>query len=90
MFLSKVARLGGLKFTISKIQFIIPITYKIMDLNGEEIQGSNYEQELQKATHDMFRIENNILRRRQDKYLVYYIKLYSPHGQHRQKNNNKI
>ena len=27
-------------FTISKIQLIIPVTYKITDCNGEEIQGS--------------------------------------------------
>jgi len=27
-----------------------PITYKLKDLNGEEIKGSFYEQELQKTT----------------------------------------
>ena len=26
-------------FTISKIQLTIPVTYKITDYNGEEIQG---------------------------------------------------
>ena len=35
-------------FKISKIQFTIPVTYKITDYNGEEIQGSFNEQELQK------------------------------------------
>ena len=30
-------------FTISKIQLTIPVTYKITDCNGEEIQGSFYE-----------------------------------------------
>ena len=30
-------------FTISKIQLTIPVTYKITDYNGEEIQGSFYE-----------------------------------------------
>ena len=34
-------------FTISKIQFTIPVTYKITDYNGEEIEGSFCEQELQ-------------------------------------------
>ena len=34
-------------FKISKIQLTIPVTYKITDYNGEEIQGSFYEQELQ-------------------------------------------
>ena len=35
-------------FKTSKIQLTIPMTYKITDYNGEEIQGSFYEQELQK------------------------------------------
>ena len=56
-------------FTISKIQLIIPITYKITDCNGEKIQVSFYEQELQKTSQDVFRIEK-ILRRKGDKSLV--------------------
>ena len=36
-------------FTISKIQLTIPVTYKITDCNGEEIQNSFYERELQKT-----------------------------------------
>jgi len=36
-------------FTISKIQRTNPVTYKITDLNDEEIQGAFYEQELQKT-----------------------------------------
>ena len=56
-------------FTISKIQLKIPVTYKITDYNGEEIQGSFYEQELQKTSQDVFRIEK-ILRRKGDKSLV--------------------
>ena len=44
-------------FTISKIQLTIPVTYKITDYNGEEIQGWFYEQELQKTKQDIFRIE---------------------------------
>ena len=43
-------------FKISKIQVTIPVTYKINDYNGEEIQGSFYEQELQKTKQDIFRI----------------------------------
>ena len=31
-----------------KIKLTIPVTYKIPDYNGEEIQGSFYEQQLQK------------------------------------------
>ena len=49
--------MDGRGFTISKIQLTIPVTYKITDYNGEEIQGSFYEQELQKTKQDIFRIE---------------------------------
>ena len=56
-------------FTISKIQLTIPVTYKITDDNGEEIQGSFYEQELQKTSQDVFRIEK-LLERKGDKSLV--------------------
>ena len=45
-------------FIINKIQPTIPITYKIKDLLGEDIKGSFYEQELQRADQEIFRIEN--------------------------------
>ena len=44
-------------FTISKIQLAIPVTYKITDYNGEKIQGSFYEPELQKTKQYICRIE---------------------------------
>ena len=47
-------------FKISTIQLSIPVTYKITDYNGEEIQCSFYEQELQKTAQDTFRIEKSI------------------------------
>ena len=47
-------------FKISKIQLTIPVTYKITDYNGEDIQVSFYEQELQKSKLDIFRIEKII------------------------------
>ena len=47
----------------------IPVTYKITDCNGEEIQGSFHERELQKTSRDVFRIEK-VLKRRGDKSLV--------------------
>src|SRR6218665_2428349 len=37
-------------FTVTKILYTDPPTYKISDYNGEEIQGAFYEQELQKTT----------------------------------------
>ena len=49
----------------------IPVTYKITDYNGEEIQGSFYEQELQKTSQGTFRIEKVL--KRGDKALVKWI-----------------
>ena len=45
------------------------MTCKITDYNGEEIQGSFYEQELQNTSQSTFRIEK-VLRRQGDKSLV--------------------
>ena len=53
----------------SEVRYTDPITYKLKDLNGEEIKGSFYEQELQKTTQEMFRIEK-VIRRKGDKSLV--------------------
>ena len=47
-------------FQISRIQLTIPVTDKITDYDGEKIQGSFYEQELQKTKQDIFRIEKMI------------------------------
>ena len=49
-------------FTIDKIQYTNPITYKLKDLNNEEIQGSFYEPELLRAKQDVFRIDKVIRR----------------------------
>ena len=48
---------------------IIPVTYKITDYNGEEIQGSFNEQELQKTSQSTFQIEK-VLKRQGVKSLV--------------------
>ena len=47
-------------FIIENIQNTNPVTYKIKDLNDEEIKGSFYEPELQKANQQTYRIEKNI------------------------------
>ena len=39
-----------------------PVTYKLKDLNGENIEGSFYEPELQKSSQQMFRIEKVLKR----------------------------
>ena len=49
-------------FTVDKIQYTYPITYRIKDLRGEDIQGSLYEPELLKAKQDIFRIDKVIRR----------------------------
>ena len=49
-------------FVINKVNVTKPITYNIVDLMGEEIKGSFYEQELQKAKQGTFRIEKIIKR----------------------------
>ena len=59
-------------FTISKIQLIISVTYKITDYNGEEIQGSLYEQELQKTKQDIFKIDK-IIQQQGKKSLVKWL-----------------
>ena len=47
-------------FTIVEVKHSRPPTYKIADLNGEEIKGSFYEPELQKTSQEIFRIEKVI------------------------------
>ena len=47
-------------FLVDKIQSTYPITYRLKDLNNEEIQGSFYEPELLNAKQDVFRIEKVI------------------------------
>ena len=55
---------GGRKMFLKfqKIQLTIPVTYKITDYNGKEIQGSFYEQELYKMSQSTFRIEKVLKR----------------------------
>lgn len=59
-------------FTISKIQYTKPPTYKISDYNGDEVQGTFYEQELQKTNQEIFRIEK-IIKRQGNKSLVKWL-----------------
>ena len=56
-------------FTITKIKRTSPITYKIADLNGEEIDGIFYEPELQKTSQQLFRIEK-VIEKGKNKSLV--------------------
>ena len=49
-----------------------PPTYKITDSSGEEIQGTFYEQELQKTNQEVYRIEK-VVRRKGNKSLVKWV-----------------
>ena len=56
-------------FIINTIILTIPTTYKSTNLNGEEIEGSFYEQKLQMTAQDTFRIEK-VTKRQGDKSQV--------------------
>ena len=56
-------------FTIVEVKHTLPVTYKIADLNEEEIQGTFYEPELQKTSQQLFRIEK-VIKRGKKKSLV--------------------
>ena len=64
-------------FTVDKIQYSNIITYKLEDLNNEEIQGSFYEPELLKAKQEVFRIDKVIRRDYKKKQALVKWKGYS-------------
>ena len=56
-------------FIISKIKNIVPWTYALNGLNGEEIISTFYENELHKTKQNEFRIEK-VLKKKGDKLYV--------------------
>ena len=56
-------------FTIVEVQRASPATYRIADLNGEEITGTFYVPELQKTSQELFRIDK-VIKRGKTKSLV--------------------
>ena len=56
-------------FMIVEVKLTSPLTYKIADLNGEEITGTFYEPEWQKTSQELFRIEK-VIKRGKKKSLV--------------------
>ena len=56
-------------FIISKIKNTVPWTYVINDLNGEEIIGTFYENELEKTDQKEFRIEK-VIKKKAINYIV--------------------
>ena len=59
-------------FTVSQVQFTDAPTYKITDNNGEEIQGTFYEQEMQKTNQKIFRIEKVICKLKNKSLVKWY------------------
>ena len=57
---------------MSKIQLTMSVTYKITDYNGEEMQGSFYEQKLEKTKQVIFRTER-IIKQQGNKSLVKWL-----------------
>ena len=49
-------------FVIDKVNLTKPVTYNVVDLLGEKVEGSFYEKELQKAKQQTFRIEKVVRR----------------------------
>ena len=47
-----------------------PVTYRLVDLQGEAVTGSFYEQELQRSSQEIFRIEKVILRDNKRKFAL--------------------
>ena len=56
-------------FVIKKVKNIVPWTYVINDINGDEIIGTFYEKELQKTNQQEFRIEK-VIKKKGDKWYV--------------------
>ena len=56
-------------FLIKIDKNIVPWTYAISNLNGQEIVGTFYEKELQKSNQKEFRVENVIKRKGEKLYV---------------------
>ena len=56
-------------FVIKKVEYTVPWTYVINDLNGEEFLGTFYEKELEKSNQNEFRVEK-VVKKKGDKLCV--------------------
>ena len=64
-------------FVIDKVNLTKPVTYNVIDLLGEKVEGSFYEKELQKAKQQTFRIEKVVRRDNKKKKALVKWKGYS-------------
>ena len=68
--LKDTCQIGLKKFLLSvQLKNTVPWTYVINDLNGEEVIGTFYEEELQKTNQKEFRIEK-VLKKKGDELYV--------------------
>jgi len=51
-------------YVVDKVKNTNPYTYTVQDMNGEEVLGSFYTEELQKSTQEVFRIEKIIRKKK--------------------------
>lgn len=56
-------------FVVDKVEYTNPITYKLKDLNNDEVKGTFYETELQRAKQEIFRIEKVIRKNKKQAYV---------------------
>ena len=57
-------------FKIKKLKNIVPWTYLISDINGEEIAGTFYEKQLQKIKSKRVQNKKRTIKRKSDKLYV--------------------
>ena len=50
-------------FIVKSVKPTTPVTYTLVDLRGEDVQGTFYRQELQKAKQEIYRIEKVLKKR---------------------------
>lgn len=60
-------------FTIKKIQYTNPITYLLVDLEGDEIKGGVYAEEMQLVKNPDVYLVEKIVRRKNDKLYVKWL-----------------
>ena len=64
-------------FVVDKVMLTKPVTYYVVDLLGEKVEGSFYEKELQKAKQQTFRIDKVVRRDNKKKKALVKRKGYS-------------
>lgn len=74
-------------FKINKIQYANPITYLLVDLNGREIKGTVYEEELQLAKNPDIYLVEKIIRKLGNKVYVKWLGFDNSHNSWVNKND---